>query len=146
MFRYDFSLKRLDVKGRIVKNTAVSIAAPDHKLAYDATYTFLWDWDNLSEAVNKDGKILLSRAHSIELRKKGNGTMEQDEQEVDFYAVDVRTGAVTHKARTVSVWKGVQWFRPLIAVFPDGPAAVVNGFEHEATPYSCDNYLTLFDD
>jgi len=146
MFRYDFSLKRLNVNGRIVKNTPVSIAAPDHKLVYDAAYMFQWDWDNLSEAVTKDGKILLSRAHTIELVRKGAWKDTKYEHEINFYAVDVLTGAVTHKARSVSVWKGVQWFRPLIAVFPAGPAAVVNCLYYDAPPYSWDNYLTLFDD
>jgi len=146
MFRYDFSLKRLDVKGRIVKTTPVSIAAPEHKLAYDPIYVFSSEWDNLSRAVAKNGTILLSRARTLEIMRKGKWTDRQQEQEVDFYAVNILTGAVTHKARTVSVWKGVWWWRPLIAVFPAGPIAVVNCLYHTATPYPFDNYLTLFDD
>jgi hypothetical protein len=146
LFKYDFSLKRLDVKGRVVKTTPVLIPAPDHQLAYDPLYVPSRDQDDFSKAVAKDGTIWLSRAHTIEIMRKGSAASRRQEQEVDFYAVDLSTGAVKHKARTVSVWNSVLWYQPLIGVFPGGPVAVVNGLYHIPSPYAWDNYLTLFAD
>ncbi len=143
LFKYDFSLKRLDIRGQLVNSVAVSLPAPVHKLVYDAAYKLWWEYDYLSECLAKDGTIYISRARTVELLKENSGD-EKYEQEVDFYAVNPLTGAAGHRARTVHVWDKINLFRPWIDIFPGGPIGVVNCAYHIPSPYPWDNYLALF--
>jgi hypothetical protein len=143
MFNYDFSLKRLDVRGRLVTSRSVSIAAPVHKLAYDVAYEPCVEDDSWSECLVRSGTIYLARAHSVVMIKKHAWAMKH-EQEFDFYAINPLTGDVSHKARTGANWDLILLLKPWIDSFPGGPIAVVNCAYFMATPYARNNFLTLF--
>jgi len=143
MFKYDFSLKRLDVRGRLVTTRSVSIAAPVHKLAYDVAYEPWLEDDSWSECLVRSGTIYLARAHSVVMIKKHAWAMKY-EQEFDFYAINSLTGDVSHKARTVATWDLILLLKPWIDSFPGGPIAVVNYAYFMTAPYARDNFLTLF--
>jgi hypothetical protein len=144
MFRYDYSLKRLDASGKVLKNTVLTFPAPAHKLTFDPAYEFQWEWDEWSEGLARNGKIYLSQCRSIEIYKKGSGY--KYEQQVHFFEIDPLDGAVQHRARAITLWNEILLFQPLIDVFPGGPIAVVNRAYHSASPYAWDNYITRFSD
>jgi hypothetical protein len=144
MFQYDYSLKRLDPSGKILKNTVLTFPAPAHKLTYDPAYEFQWEWDEWSEGLARKGKIYLSQCRSIEIYR---GSQDRKcEQQVNFFEIDPLAGAVEHRARAVTVWNEVLLFQPLIDAFPGGPIAVVNRAYHTPSPYAWDNYITRFGD
>lgn len=144
MFKYDFSLKRLNIHGRSVKSTPVSIPAYAHKIAYNPAFEIGWDWESWTQAAPENGTVLLSRARTIEFDSE-SAQVSKYEHEVDFYGVDILTGAVAHKARAVFVLAEATLFRPIIGVFPNGPVAVVNCLYRNPPPYPWDNYLTTFE-
>lgn len=144
MFRYDYSLKRLDAAGKVFKNTVLAFPAAVHKLVYDPAYEFRWEWDYWSEGLDRNGKLYLSQCRTMELYDS-----EQNykyEQQFNFFEINPLNGAVEHRARAVTVWSDVLLFQPLIDAFPGGPIAVVNRAYHIPSPYPWDNYITRFSD
>lgn len=144
MFQYDYSLKRLDASGRVLKSTALTLPAAAHKLTYNPAYEFQWEWDEWSEGLARNGKIYISQCRSIEIFR---GSQDRKyEQQVNFFEIDPLAGAVEHRARAITIWNEITFFQPLIDVFRGGPIAVVNRAYHYASPYPWDNYITRFGD
>ncbi len=144
MFQYDYSLKRLDASGRVLKNKILALPAAVHKLVYDPAYEFQWEWDEWSESLGRNGKLYLSQCRSLEIFSSAHDY--KYEQQVNFFEIDLLAGAVEHRARAVTVWNDVLLFQPLIDAFPGGPIAVVNRAYHTPSPYAWDNYITRFSD
>jgi len=144
MFQYDYSLKRLDASGKVLESTTLTLPAPAHKLAYDPAYEFQWEWDEWSESLDRNGKLYLSQCRSLEIFDSDQNY--KYEQQLNFFEIEPRSGAVEHRARAVTVWNEVLLFQPLIDAFPGGPIAVVNRAYHTPSPYAWDNYITRFGD